>query len=439
MKMLTPSGGRPEPPNLPIVAQKSLKDLIGSNRPDMHSYELLRAYLHSHPELSQQESATAARVASHLRALKAYTVHEKIGGHGLAAVLKNGPGQTVALRADMDALPVEEKTGLPYASKVTMRDYDGIVKPVMHACGHDIHVTCLLAAAELMVKIRDAWKGTLILIFQPDEERGGGAQRMVDDGLYDRVPLPDIVLGQHVMPMRSGKLGSRPGIMLAASDSLKITLFGRGGHASMPNRTIDPVVLVSSTVLRLQTVVSRETDPSDMVVVSCTSLQAGGTENVIAADAEMKVNIRTIHEGSRSRVLGAVKRIVKAECDASGTEQEPLIESTSSFPVTVNDEEATKTLQKTFGDYFGEDFDSDLPRVNGSEDFSALATSIGKPSSFWMIGGTDPATFDKNKGSPEKIASNHSPFFAPVMQPTIRIGTDAMATAALTFLLESRN
>ncbi|MCJ1395366.1 hypothetical protein MMC18_008250 [Xylographa bjoerkii] len=438
MKVPTTSGGLPRPQILPIVTQKSLKDLIAANRPDLRYYESLRAQLHSHPELSQQESATAAKVASHLRALKAYTIHEKIGGHGLAAVFKNGPGQTVALRADMDALPVEEKTGLPYASKVTMRDYDGVVKPVMHACGHDIHVTCLLAAAELLLKIRDAWRGTLILIFQPDEERGGGAQRMVDDGLYDRVPLPDIVLGQHVMSMRSGKLGSRPGVMLAASDSLKITLFGRGGHASMPNRTIDPVVLASSTVLRLQTIVSRETDPSDMVVLSCTSIQAGQTENIISSVAELKVNIRTIHTKTRTQVLAAVKRIIKAECDASGTEQEPLIEYTSSFPTTVNNEEATEMLQKVFGDYFGEDFDSDLPRVNGSEDFSALANSIGKPCSFWMIGGTDPATFDENKGSPEKIPSNHSPFFAPVMQPTIRIGTDAMTAAAMTFLLEGR-
>ncbi|MCJ1296363.1 hypothetical protein MMC34_007929 [Xylographa carneopallida] len=435
MKVISLSDGFPRAQNLQVAPHhESLKQLISANRPDLRRYELLRAYFHSHPELSQQESATAARVASHLRGLKSYTIFERIGGHGLAAVFENGRGQTVALRADMDALPVQEKTGLPFASQVTMRDYDGIVKPVMHACGHDIHITCLLAAAELMLKIRDAWRGTLILIFQPDEERGGGAQRMVDDGLYNRVPLPDIVLGQHVMSMRSGKLGSRPGIMLAASDSLKIKLYGRGGHASMPNRTIDPIVLASSTVLRLQTIVSREIDPSDMAVLSCTSIQAGGTENIISSEAELKVNIRTIHGETRSKILTAVRRIVEAECHASGAEQEPLIESTSSFPTTVNDEEATGTLQKMFVDYFGQDFDIDLPRVNGSEDFSALATSIGKPCSFWMIGGTDPATFDENKGTPEKIPSNHSPFFAPIMQPTIRIGTDAMTVAAMTFL-----
>ena len=220
------------------MIQQSLKGLISFNHPDLRPYEILRAYLHEHPELSQQEKSTAATISSRLRALKAYTVHENIGGHGIAAVLNNGQGKTVLLRADFDALPVKEETGLPYASAVTMRDSDGIVKPVMHACGHDVHVTCLLAAAELLLKIKDSWKGTLILVFQPDEERGGGAQRMVDDGLYDLVPVPDIVLGQHVMSLRSGKLGSRVGIMLAASDSLKITMYGRGGHASMPDRTI---------------------------------------------------------------------------------------------------------------------------------------------------------------------------------------------------------
>ncbi|MCJ1474584.1 hypothetical protein MMC13_003243 [Lambiella insularis] len=424
----------------PRMTQASICDLIAANRPDLRPYEKLRAHLHTHPELSEQEAATAATVASHLGNLDAYTIHEGIGGHGLAAVLENGAGRTILLRADMDALPVEEKTGLPFASRVRMRDYDGIVKPVMHACGHDIHVTCLLAAAELMVRIRDAWKGTLILVFQPNEERGAGAQRMVDNGLYDRVPIPDIILGQHVFPMRSGKLGSRIGIMLAASDSLSVTLYGRGGHASQPHNTIDPVVMAASTVMRLQTIVSREVDPSGLAVVTVGSMQAGQTENIITDKAELKINIRTIDCETRERVVAAVKRIVKAECDASGAEQAPLIATSSSFPVTVNDETITKALQEAFGQYFGDDFDPDLPRVNGSEDFSVLGTAIGKPCSFWMIGGTDPELWDdaEKKGRlGEEIPVNHSSFFAPVMQPTIRIGTDALATAALTLFQEA--
>ena len=414
----------------------SLGDLIFSSRPDLAPYYELRIHLHSHPELSQQESATAALIAAH-PALKPYTVYPNIGGHGLAAVLKNGPGKAVLLRADMDALPVLERTGLPYASKVTMEDNDGVVKPVMHACGHDIHVVCLLAAAELLASVRDSWKGTLILIFQPAEERGCGAQAMVDDGLYDKVPIPDVVLGQHVMPLRAGKIGSRVGIMMAASDSLKVTMYGRGGHASMPNRTIDPVVMAAATVMRLQTIASREVDPSGLAVVTVGSLQAGQTENVIADKAELKVNIRTIDKATKENVIGSVKRIVKAESDASGAEQPPVIEKSSSFPPTVNDADVTTILQDAFEGYFGEHFDSDLPRVNGSEDYSILGTSVGKPCSFWMIGGTDPDSWDAavKKGKViEDIPVNHSPFFAPVMKPTIQVGTDAMALAAITFL-----
>ena len=337
----------------------------------------------------------------------------------------------------MDALPVEENTGLSFASKVTMKDSDGIIKPVMHACGHDIHVTCLLAAAELLATIKASWHGTLVLVFQPAEERGCGAQQMVDDGLYDQVPIPDVVLGQHVMPMRAGTIGCRVGIMMAASDSLRATLYGRGGHASMPNCTIDPVVLGASTVMRLQTIVSREVDPGDVAIVTVGSLQAGQTENVIADKAELKVNIRTIDTETRRKVIAAVKRIVKAECEASGVEKAPLIESLNSFPLTVNDKDFTEPLQANFGSYFGKDFDPHLPRVGGSEDFSILGTSVGKPSCFWMIGGTDPTKWDEaeKKGRvAEDIPVNHSPFFAPVMQPTIRIGVDAMALAAMTFL-----
>ena len=418
------------------MTRQSLKDLIRSNRPDLRLYENLRIHLHSHPELSQQESATAATIAAH-GALEGFTVYKGIGGHGLAAVLRNGPGKTVLLRADMDALPVEEKTGLSFASKVTMKDSDGTVKPVMHACGHDIHVTCLLAAAELLTTIKAAWQGTLVLVFQPAEERGCGAQQMVDGGLYDHVPIPDIVLGQHVMPMRAGTIGCRVGIMMAASDSLRVTLYGRGGHASMPNRTIDPVVLAASTVMRLQTIVSREVDPSDVAVVTVGSLQAGQTENIIADKAELKVNIRTIDTETRRKVIAAVERIVKAECEASGVEEAPLIENSSSFPLTMNDKGAAEWLLAEFGSYFGKDFNPHLPRVNGSEDFSILGSSVGKPCCFWMIGGTDPTKWDEaeKKGRlMEDIPVNHSPFFAPVMQPTIRIGVDAMVLAAMTFL-----
>ncbi|MCJ1235970.1 hypothetical protein MMC14_003946 [Varicellaria rhodocarpa] len=416
---------------------QSLDTLIKPYRPNLGRYEKLREHLHSHPELSLQETSTAATVASCLHSLHVYEIYEHIGSHGVAAVLRNGGDKTVLLRADMDALPVEEKTGLPFASKVTMRDADGVVKPVMHACGHDIHVTCLLAAAEWLAKMpRDMWRGTVVLVFQPNEERSDGARAMVEDGLYDKVPKPDVVLGQHVMSHRAGVIGSRPGIMLAASDSFKVTLYGRGGHASMPDKTCDPVVMAAAVVMRLQTIVSREVDPSDMAVVTVGSLQAGHTENIIADRAELRINVRTISRETREKVLAAIRRIVKAECEASGAPDPPLIESTSSFPLTMNDESVTKKLAAAFGNAF-KDFDDDLPRVNGSEDFSYLGTSIGRPCSFWLIGGTDPKTFDdaKEKGRlSEDIPVNHSPFFAPVMQPTIGIGMDALTLAAMTFL-----
>ncbi|KAL9122208.1 MAG: hypothetical protein Q9187_001243 [Circinaria calcarea] len=437
---MTPTSTPRASPQPPANTRQSLQSLLTSARPDLAPYEILRKHFHSHPELSLQESSTADTVASHLRALGVYEIHEGIGGHGVAAVLRNGGGKTVLLRADMDALPVEEKTGLPFASTVTMKDTDGVVKPVMHACGHDVHVTCLLAAAEALAELAkksdDTWKGTLVLVFQPNEERGGGAKAMVDDGLYDKVPIPDVVLGQHVLPFKAGRLGSRVGIMLAASDSFKVTLSGRGGHASMPNRTIDPVVMAASVVMRLQTIVSREVDPSGMVVITVGSLQAGQTENVISDRAELRLNVRTIDRDTREKVLSSIRRIIKAECEASGASEPPLIESTSSFPATVNDQETTETLHSSFRDFFDE-YNDDQPRMNGSEDFSYLGTAIGKPCSFWFIGGIDPDLWDEveKKGRiAEEIPVNHSPFFAPVMQPTLRIGVDALCLAAMTFL-----
>ena len=404
---------------------------------DLVLYEALYKHFHSHPELSLQERETARAAASHLRKLNAgFEIHTDIGGHGVAGVLRNGEGKTIMLRADMDALPVEEKTNLPYASEVTMRDSDDVVKPVMHACGHDMHVTCLLAAAEQLSRIKFAWSGTLIVIFQPNEERGGGAQAMVDDGLYDKIPIPDIVLGQHVMADRAGYVGSKQGTIMAAADSFKITLYGRGGHGSMPHRTVDPVVLAANVVLRLQTIVSREVDPSDMAVVTVGALQAGQTENIITNKAELKVNVRTINTVTREKVLASIRRIIKAECEASGSPEPPLIEPTSSFPMTVNSQEITTQLATSFATVFPS-FDADTPRVNGSEDFSILGSAVGRPTSFWFFGGVDHETWDEKEKEGrlmEDIPVNHSPFFAPVVQPTLRTGVRALCVGAMTFL-----
>jgi amidohydrolase len=244
----------------------TISELATSYRPSLTKYEHLYKHFHANPELSNQEEATAARCVSELQTISPdFDIKPNIGGHGIAAILFNGPGSTVLLRADFDALPIEERTGLPYASKIRMHDADGVEKPVMHACGHDMHISCLLGAAETLVAAREKWSGTLVFVFQPAEERGTGAQAMIDDGLYDSerhgVPVPDVVLGAHVMPHRAGVIGTRRGLLMSAADSMRITLHGRGGHASMPHRLVDPVVMAASTVMRLQTIVSREVDP----------------------------------------------------------------------------------------------------------------------------------------------------------------------------------
>ncbi|KAL4784129.1 hypothetical protein BJX76DRAFT_348045 [Aspergillus varians] len=419
----------------PNMAQGSVSDILRSASLDLAPYEELYKYFHAHPELSLQEESTAQSIAEQLSQFNAYEVHTNIGGFGLVGVLSNGPGKTVLLRADIDALPVKELTGLPYASTVTMRDADGNEKPVMHACGHDMHITCLLAAAETLASLRDAWSGTLIVLFQPNEERGGGAQAMVDDGLYDKIPLPDYAFGQHVMRLRAGNIGSRPGTIMAAADSMKITVFGRGGHGSLPHHTVDPVVLAAHIVVRLQTIVSREVDPTDLGVLTVGSLQAGQTENIIADRAEIGIDFRSVKLATRDKIISAVERIVLAECMASGSPKPPIFTPTRRFPPTVNSDAVAAQLAIAFGDYL-EDFDGDTPRSNVSEDFSTLATSRGIPCCFWFLGGIDAQVWDEAlaKGATEEIAGNHSALFAPVIQPTLRTGVDALCLAALSFL-----
>ena len=423
------------------MSGKTFIDLL-SQKPDLTKYEALYKHFHSHPELSLQERETASTIASHLESLKTgYDLSTSIGGHGLVGVLQNGLGSTVLLRADMDALPVLELTRLPYASTVTMKDVaDGIEKPVMHACGHDMHVTCLLAAAEHLASIKHAWSGTLVVLFQPNEERAAGAQAMVEDGLYDKIPIPDYVLGQHVLPFRAGHVGNRKGVIMGAADSFNITVWGRGGHGSMPHRSIDPVVLAANIVLRLQTIISREVDPSEMAVVTVGSLQAGSTENVIADHAELKVNIRTTSSQTRERVLAAMRRIVKAECEASNSPKEALIARTTQFPLTINNDGIASELASSFAEFFKEDFDPEQPPVNGSEDVSILASSIGKPYNFWFFGGVDHELWDRAEKEGrlfEDVPANHSAYFAPAVQPTLRVGYEALCVAALTFLRKS--
>lgn len=421
------------------TAGPDFQSILDKHRPSLTDYEELYKHIHANGELSLQEHETAALVAKRLKALSSdLDIRTGIGQTGLIAILKNGPGKTVLLRADMDALPVQEKTDLPYASTKTMKDTDGETKPVMHACGHDFHVTSLLAAAETLIAARDNWSGTIVFLFQPAEERGRGAQAMVDDGLYDSskhaCPIPDIVLGQHVFPVPAGVVASKPGPAMSASDSFKVTIYGRGGHGSMPHRCIDPVVIASHIVVRLQTIAAREVAPDETAVVTVGALQAGSAENVISDHAILKLNIRSVTPETREKVLASVSRIIKAECVASNSPKEPLIEPSSSFPLTVNDADLTAAIDESFLAYFGKErFIPNMQSVLGSEDFGILGTAVKKPYCFWFFGGYDTEKYPEGTHESD-IPVNHSPFFAPVIQPTLKTGVDAMTVAALTFL-----
>jgi amidohydrolase len=296
--------------------------------------------LHSHPELSMQEMRTAGLAEKHLRET-GYEVTAGIGKTGVVGVLRNGDGPIVMLRADMDALPIREATGLDYASKATAKDAAGQTVPVAHACGHDMHVTWLMGASSLMAKGRDHWKGTLVALFQPGEETAQGARAMIEDKLTERIPKPDVVLGQHVMLGPAGLITGSAGPITSAADSLQIRLFGRGAHGSMPQASVDPVVMAASTVLRLQTIISREVAATDAAVLTIGVLQAGTKENVIPDEAIIRLNVRTFDEGVRKHILSAIERIARAEAEASGAPRAPEITPIDQYPLNVNDKEAS--------------------------------------------------------------------------------------------------
>ncbi len=387
--------------------------------------------LHGHPELPHQEHRTAGNVASRLRDT-GFEVHEGIGGTGVVGILRNGDGPAVLLRADMDALPVLEATGLSYASTQTSEDGT----PVMHACGHDVHVTCLLGAAALMSQAQEGWTGTLVLVFQPAEETADGARAMVEDGLADLLGHVDVAMAQHVLPLPAGMIGTRPGPTLSAADSMRITVHGRGAHGSMPQAAVDPVVLAAMIVVRLQTVVAREVAPGDTAVVTVGSIQAGTKSNVIPDQAVLQLNVRTYDEHTRTAVLAAIERIVRAECDASGSPTEPRFELFDRYPLTDNDADVTDRVAAAFTEVFAEHAVR-LPQQSASEDFSDIPTALGAPYTYWGIGGVDPDAYHAAEAAgriAQDIPVNHAATFAPVIQPTLDTGTQALVTAALAWL-----
>jgi len=392
-------------------------------------------HLHEHPELSHQEFETARKATERLRAW-GYEVHENVGGTGVVGILRNGPGPTVLLRADMDALPVEEATGLEYASVARATDAHGDEVPVMHACGHDVHVTALLGAAQLLSDGTDHWTGTLVALFQPGEETSDGARTMVDDGLAALLPPVDVAFGQHVLAAPAGVVGTRSSPVLSAADSVRITVHGRGAHGSMPQAAVDPVVLAAMIVLRLQTIVSREISAEESAVLTVGSIHAGSKSNVIPDRAVLDLNVRTYSEATRTTVLDAIRRIVTAECDASRSPRPPEFELYDRYPLTDNDSHTTDRVIEAFSAFFGERY-RPMPRQTASEDFSDIPTALGVPYTYWGIGGTDPDTYRRaaERGRVDQdIPVNHSPTFAPVVQPTLDTGTQALVVAAMTWL-----
>lgn len=397
--------------------------------------EMVYKDLHAHPELSMQETRTANTAAERLRSA-GYEVATGIGNTGVVGLLRNGEGPTVILRADMDALPVQETTGLAYASRVTATDRAGKTVPVMHACGHDMHVACLLGAATLLARAREVWRGTVIAVFQPAEETGEGAKAMIDGGLFQRFPQPDVILGQHVMSMPAGMLTCRSGIITSAGDSFEIRLFGRGAHGSMPEASIDPVVMAAATVLRLQTVVSREVPAAESAVVTIGALQAGTKANVIPEEAVLKVNVRTYDEGVRQRVLAAIERIVRAEAAASGASKEPVITRLDRYSAVTNDEQAVRRVRSAFTEHFSDARVQEGQRTTASEDFGCFGAAWHAPSVFWFVGGIDADLYAKarHSGRMADIPTNHNSRFAPAIHPTLETGVEAMVVAALAWL-----
>ena len=410
----------------------ALKRLVAGLPDLLPSLETAYKDVHAHPELSMQESRTAAITAKHL-ADHGYEVTTGIGKTGVVGLLRNGGGPTVMLRADMDALPIREDTGLDYASAATGTDPSGETVPVAHACGHDMHVAWLIGASALFARARDVWQGTLIVLFQPGEETAEGARAMIDDGLFTRFPKPDVVLGQHVMVGPAGTVAGSAGPITSAADSLQIRLFGRGAHGSMPQASIDPVVMAASIVLRLQTIVSREVAATEAAVVTVGVLQAGTKENVIPDEALIKLNVRTFDEGVRKRVLAAIERIVNAEAEASGAPRPPEITPLDRYPLNVNDKAASDRVAEALRAHFSVDRVFHTGPAPASEDFGCFGTEWNAPSVFWFVGGTDPALYAnaKAEGRLNELPVNHSPHFAPVLHPTLETGVEAMAAAAM--------
>lgn len=420
-----------------VPAISAEEPLPAAIKGDLGYLEQLYRYLHAHPELSYQEEQTAARIASELQGL-GFDVTTGVGGHGLVGVLKNGDGPTVLLRTDLDALPVKEQTGLPYSSTVKAVEQTGQDVSVMHACGHDMHMTVFVGAARRLAAMTDQWSGTLVMIGQPAEERGAGAKAMLDDGLFERFPRPDYNVALHVSAsLDAGRIAWVEGFALANVDSVDITVHGVGGHGAYPQATKDPIVLASRIVTALQTISSREIDPQEPVVVTVGSIHGGAKHNIIGNRVDLQLTVRSYADATRKKALDAIRRIAVNEGRVAGLPEELLpevfIQEQEYTPATYNDPALTERLVKALSDQMGADRLVRTKPVMGGEDFSRYGRE-GIPSVMFWLGAVPPDKFAAAQKGDLNLPSLHSPEFAPLPEPTIRTGVEAMTRAAMDLL-----
>lgn len=422
-------------------AQQSLDSLI-----DQQIGSLVTTYktLHAAPELSHHEQKTSAFFAGELRSL-GYTVTERVGkyerhdwtSYGVVAVMKNGAGPTVLLRTDLDALPVEEKTGVPYASRITMKNDAGQEVPVMHACGHDIHITTMLGTARVLASLKDQWHGTLILIGQPAEETIDGASALLSDGLYTRFPRPDFAIALHdSADLETGKIGYTPGYAMASSTSVDIKIRGIGAHGSRPDAAKDPIVVAAQVILALQTIVSRENSPLDPAVITVGSIHGGTKHNIIPDEVNLQITVRAYREEVRQKLLSSIERVTKGIAIAAGIPNDlapvVVVSPTEQTPAMYNDPELTERLAPVFVRALGPENVIKAQQLMASEDFSRYSLEGHQiPSLIFWVGAVDPARLKESKATGTPLPTLHSALFAPVPEPTIRTGIKAMTSAVL--------
>jgi hippurate hydrolase len=397
--------------------------------------------LHAAPELSHREEKTSSFFSAELRKL-GYTVTERIGkfdnaewtGYGVVAIMKNGTGPTVLVRTELDALPVDEKTGLPYASTVRTKNDAGVEVSVMHACGHDIHMTSLLGTAKVLSELKSQWQGTLVLLGQPGEETGDGARALLRDSLYTRFPQPDFAIALHDKPeLETGKVGYTPGYAMASATSIDVKIRGVGGHGSAPETTKDPIVVAAQVVMALQTIVSRENSPLDPAVVTVGSIHGGTRYNIIPDEVNLQLTVRTYKEDVRKRILASIERIVKGVAMTAGIPEDraPIVKVSEGTGSTYNDPQLIERLVATFKQALGEDNVMKMPPMMASEDFGYFSMDQKIPATIFWLGASDPAKVKASRESGVALPGLHSALFAPVPEPTLRTGVKAMTSAVL--------